>query len=49
MGIAPGHERDAAGGSAVSYVYAGYGISLVAIAGYAGWVLARARALGGRR
>lgn len=31
----------------MSYVYAGYGISLVAIVGYAAWVLARARSLGG--
>jgi hypothetical protein len=29
----------------VSYVYAGFGITLVAIGGYAAWVLHRGRAL----
>ncbi|MCU1376440.1 MAG: hypothetical protein JWO68_3726 [Actinomycetia bacterium] len=29
----------------MSYVLAGYGITLVAIAGYAGWVLRRGRQL----
>jgi hypothetical protein len=29
----------------MSYVYAGYGISLVAIGGYAAWVLRKARSL----
>jgi heme exporter protein CcmD len=29
----------------MSYVYAGYGITLVAIGGYAAWMLRRGRAL----
>ena len=29
----------------MSYVWAGYGITLASIAGYAGWVLRRGRAL----
>ena len=33
----------------MSYVVAGYGITLVAIAGYAGWVLARGRRLARER
>ena len=28
----------------MSYVYAGYGITVVALVGYAGWLLSRARA-----
>lgn len=33
----------------MTYVLAGYGITLVAIAGYAGWVLRRGRVLARRR
>ena len=27
----------------MSYVYAGYGVTVVALVGYAGWLLSRAR------
>jgi len=33
----------------MNYVLAGYGVTLVAIAGYAGWVLRRGRLLSRRR
>ena len=33
----------------MSYVYAGYGISLAAIGGYAAWVLHRGRTLSRKR